>query len=108
MGSFAKRQTRDRISIGYKLFSTISTYRKTLVRTKKANGARVINVSSQGHQFSPFNFDDPNFLNREYETLAAYGQSKTAVNLFSLELDNRARYFNKNLYSGNQLFVLIL
>ncbi|WP_423129298.1 SDR family NAD(P)-dependent oxidoreductase [Gaoshiqia sp. Z1-71] len=58
---------------------------------KKAGGARVINVSSQGHQFSPFNFDDPNFIKREYETLAAYGQSKTAVNLFSLELDARAR-----------------
>ena len=28
---------------------------------KKANGARVINVSSYGHQMSPFNFDDPNF-----------------------------------------------
>ncbi len=49
---------------------------------KKANGARVLNVSSQGHQFAPFNFDDPNFENREYETLVGYGQSKTAVNLF--------------------------
>ena len=58
---------------------------------KKAGGARVVNVSSLGHQFSPFNFDDPNFLEREYETLAAYGQSKTAVNLFSLELDRRAK-----------------
>lgn len=66
---------------------------------KKANGARVINVSSQGHQFAPFNFDDPNFLQREYETLAAYGQSKTAVNLFSLELDNRAKAFNVRSYS---------
>ncbi len=58
---------------------------------KKAQGARVINVSSQGHQFSPFNFEDPNFEKREYETLAAYGQSKTAINLFSLELDNLAK-----------------
>lgn len=66
---------------------------------KNANGARVVNVSSQGHQFAPFNFDDPNFLHREYETLAAYGQSKTAVNLFSLELDNRAKYFNVRSYS---------
>ncbi|HYD92291.1 MAG TPA: SDR family NAD(P)-dependent oxidoreductase, partial [Flavobacterium sp.] len=31
---------------------------------KKANGARVVNVSSQGHQFAPFNFDDPNFMHR--------------------------------------------
>lgn len=66
---------------------------------KKANGARVINVSSQGHQFATFNFEDPNFLNVEYETLRGYGQSKTAVNLFSLELDNRVRAFNIRAFS---------
>jgi NAD(P)-dependent dehydrogenase (short-subunit alcohol dehydrogenase family) len=66
---------------------------------KKANGARVINLSSQGHQFAPFNFEDPNFTNSEYETLQGYGQSKTAVNLFTLELDNRAKEFNVRVYS---------
>lgn len=66
---------------------------------KKANGARVVNVSSGGHQFSDFNFDDPNFFNREYETLLGYGQSKTAVNLFSLELDNRAKQHNVRSYA---------
>jgi len=66
---------------------------------KKADGARVINVSSHGHQFAPFNFDDPNFLHREYETLEGYGQSKTASNLFSLELDNRGKAFNVRTYS---------
>jgi NAD(P)-dependent dehydrogenase (short-subunit alcohol dehydrogenase family) len=66
---------------------------------KKANGARVINVSSHGHQFAGFDFDDPNFLNREYETLQAYGQSKTATNLFALELDNLAKAFNVRAYS---------
>jgi len=65
---------------------------------KKANGARVINVSSQGHQFASFNFDDPNFLNREYETLQAYGQSKTASNLFTVELDSRGKDFNVRAY----------
>lgn len=66
---------------------------------KKAGGARVINVSSHGHQFAAFHFDDSNFLNREYETLQAYGQSKTASNLFALELDNRAKAFNVSAYS---------
>lgn len=66
---------------------------------KKANGARIVNVSSQGHQFASFNFDDPNFEHREYETLQAYGQSKTAVNLFSLELDHRAKAFGVRVYS---------
>lgn len=66
---------------------------------KKANGARVVNVSSHGHQFAPFNFEDPNFLYREYETLQGYGQSKTAVNLFSVELDNRSQSYNVRAYS---------
>ncbi|MNT19760.1 oxidoreductase [compost metagenome] len=48
---------------------------------------------------APFNFEDPNFFDREYETLQAYGQSKTATNLFSLELDNRAKAFNLRAYS---------
>lgn len=66
---------------------------------KKATKARVVNVSSQGHQFAHFNFDDPNFHHRVYETLLGYGQSKTAVNLFSVELDNRAGDTNIRVYS---------
>jgi NAD(P)-dependent dehydrogenase (short-subunit alcohol dehydrogenase family) len=65
----------------------------------KANGARVVNVSSWGHHFSPFVFEDPNFINREYETFSAYGQSKTASILFSLELDNRGKNFGVRSYS---------
>jgi NAD(P)-dependent dehydrogenase (short-subunit alcohol dehydrogenase family) len=65
---------------------------------KKARGARVVNVSSQGHQFGSFNFDDPNFLNRDYETLQAYGQSKTASNLFTVELDERGKDFGVRAY----------
>jgi NAD(P)-dependent dehydrogenase (short-subunit alcohol dehydrogenase family) len=65
----------------------------------KANGARVVNVSSLGHQMAAFNFDDPNFLHRPYETLQAYGQSKTASNLFALELDTFAKQYNVRAYS---------
>jgi NAD(P)-dependent dehydrogenase (short-subunit alcohol dehydrogenase family) len=66
---------------------------------KSANGARVVNVSSSGHQFADFNFEDPNFLNRDYETLLGYGQSKTAVNLFSMELDQRAKEHKVRSYA---------
>ncbi|ALR29794.1 oxidoreductase [Chryseobacterium sp. IHB B 17019] len=66
---------------------------------KKADGARVINVSSYGHQMSPFDFEDPNFENREYQTLIGYGQSKTASNLFAVALDEKARKFNVRAYS---------
>jgi len=66
---------------------------------KKANGARVVNVSSSGHHRSAFHFDDPNFKQRGYDTLEAYGQSKTASNLFTLELDNRAKQHHVRAYS---------
>lgn len=66
---------------------------------QKANGARVVNVSSHGHHFAPFNFDDPNFLHRDYETLQGYGQSKTAVNLFTMELDNRSNSSGIRIYA---------
>jgi NAD(P)-dependent dehydrogenase (short-subunit alcohol dehydrogenase family) len=66
---------------------------------KKANGARVVNVSSMGHQFAPFDFEDPNFNHRDYQTLQAYGQSKTALNLFSLELDIRAQANGIRVYA---------
>jgi NAD(P)-dependent dehydrogenase (short-subunit alcohol dehydrogenase family) len=66
---------------------------------KGANGARVVNVSSYGHQMGNFNFDDPNFEHREYQTLQAYGQSKTASNLFALELDNRAKTHQVRAFS---------
>lgn len=66
---------------------------------KKAGSARVVTVSSYGHHMAPFNFEDPNFNHREYQTLLGYGQSKTANNLFSVELDKRASDFGVRAYS---------
>lgn len=66
---------------------------------KKAEGARVVNLSSHGHHFGNFDFNDPNFEHRPYETLNGYGQSKTAVNLCSMELDNRAQSQQVRVYS---------
>jgi NAD(P)-dependent dehydrogenase (short-subunit alcohol dehydrogenase family) len=45
---------------------------------RRANGARVVNVSAWAHRLSPVVFDDPNFESREYEPFSGYGQSKTA------------------------------
>lgn len=58
---------------------------------KKAKGARVIAISSRGHRFSPFVFEDPNYESRAYDAMQAYGQSKTANILFALELDKRGK-----------------
>jgi NAD(P)-dependent dehydrogenase (short-subunit alcohol dehydrogenase family) len=66
---------------------------------QKANGARIVNVSSFGHQMAPFNFEDPNFEQRAYETLQGYGQSKTANNLFAVEMDHRGKAFGVRAFS---------
>ena len=54
-----------------------------------AQGARVISLSSRGHQRADVDFDDPNFEHCPYEKWQAYGQSKTANILFAVELDRR-------------------
>jgi NAD(P)-dependent dehydrogenase (short-subunit alcohol dehydrogenase family) len=56
---------------------------------RRAEGARVVSVSSWGHRYSPVVLDDPNFERREYDRWSGYGQSKTANILFALSLDQR-------------------
>ncbi|RDW64026.1 hypothetical protein BP5796_10528 [Coleophoma crateriformis] len=55
--------------------------------------ARIVNVSSQGHGFSPVNLDNPNYApaGHGYTSWAAYGQAKTANILFSLHLSKQLR-----------------
>ena len=53
--------------------------------------ARIVNLSSAGHQFSPTDCDDPNFETTPYDPWIAYGRSKTANILFAVELDRRLR-----------------
>ncbi len=52
-------------------------------------GARVVNVSSRGHLRSGMRWDDPHFRASEYDKWVAYGQSKTANVLFTVELEKR-------------------
>ena len=53
--------------------------------------ARVVNLSSRGHQRSDMQWDDPHYRERPYDKWEAYGQSKTANALFALQLDALAR-----------------
>jgi NAD(P)-dependent dehydrogenase (short-subunit alcohol dehydrogenase family) len=61
---------------------------------QRANGARIISVSSRGHRFSQMNFDDPHFDHRPYDKFIAYGQSKTANILFAIAADSKGRKDN--------------
>jgi NAD(P)-dependent dehydrogenase (short-subunit alcohol dehydrogenase family) len=62
-----------------------------LIAPALSNGApaRVVSVSSLGHQASPVVFDDIHFERRPYEKWSAYGQSKTANVLLAVELERR-------------------
>lgn len=66
---------------------------------KKANGARIVNVSSSGHFFSPVHFEDVNYDQRPYNKFEAYGQAKTANILFTVELDKRAHQSGIRVYT---------
>jgi len=52
-------------------------------------GGRVVNLSSVGHHWGETDLDDMNFERREYEAVRAYGDSKTAIILFTVEFDRR-------------------
>jgi NAD(P)-dependent dehydrogenase (short-subunit alcohol dehydrogenase family) len=50
---------------------------------------RVVTVASAAHRFGRIDLDDLNFERRRYERWTAYGQSKLANLLFTLELQRR-------------------
>ncbi len=50
---------------------------------------RIVNLTSAGHKISDVDLDDPHYERRDYDKWGAYGQSKTANVLFSVELNKR-------------------
>lgn len=62
----------------------------------RAQGARVVVVSSSAHHRSPVVLDDVHFERRAYDRWVAYGQSKTANILFAVEASRR--WANDNIF----------
>jgi NAD(P)-dependent dehydrogenase (short-subunit alcohol dehydrogenase family) len=58
---------------------------------RRANGARVVALSSTAHIITDIHWDDIHFERTPYEKWQAYGQAKTADALFALGLDLRER-----------------
>jgi NAD(P)-dependent dehydrogenase (short-subunit alcohol dehydrogenase family) len=65
----------------------------------KAEGARVVALSSRGHVEGRIDFADPFFSRRPYDTWVAYGQAKTANALFALALDELGAPFGVRAFS---------
>ncbi|WP_163151770.1 SDR family NAD(P)-dependent oxidoreductase [Bradyrhizobium uaiense] len=90
-GVYAPPETRDRR--GYDMqFATnfLGPFQLTLglwEPLKRSGNARVVNLSSIGHMFSGVDFADLHFDKRPYDPMLAYGQSKSAVALLSMQLD---------------------
>lgn len=65
----------------------------------KANGARVIAVSSRGHRLGGVIFNDINFAKTEYTGMRAYAQSKSANALFALKLNELGQKYKIQAFS---------
>ncbi len=74
--------------LGHFLFSNL-----LLPALRAAEQPRVVALSSGGHKYSPVDFDDPHFEQRDYDKWIAYGQAKTACALFAVALNKRLRRF---------------
>src|SRR5690606_18223772 len=66
---------------------------------RAARGARVVMLSSRGHQFGSLDLGDLDFTRRPYDKWLAYGQAKTAVALFAAALDARGRKHGVRAFS---------
>ena len=66
---------------------------------RRAEGARVISLSSRGHSRAAVDFVDPHFERRPYDKWLAYGQSKTANALFAVALDLRGQAHGVRAFS---------
>jgi NAD(P)-dependent dehydrogenase (short-subunit alcohol dehydrogenase family) len=56
---------------------------------REAGTARVVVLSSRAHRRGDMDFEDPNYLHRDYDAWQAYGQSKTANALFAVGFSRR-------------------
>ena len=59
----------------------------------RAEGARIVNLTSGGHTLGDVDFDDPNYHSRPYDKWQSYGQAKSANVLFSVGLSKRLAQF---------------
>ncbi len=94
-------RTRDgfEIQIGTNHFGHFELTRLLVPQLATAGNARIVTLSSGGHVMGDVDFDDPNWEGREYDKFVAYGASKTANILHTVEADRRLRDLGIRAYA---------
>lgn len=67
---------------------------KLIPALKKANGARIVNLSSRGHRLINAMLNDINFEKIPYDGMKSYCRSKTALALLSVKEDELLKDYN--------------
>jgi NAD(P)-dependent dehydrogenase (short-subunit alcohol dehydrogenase family) len=87
------------LQIGTNHFGHFELTRLLVPQLAAAGIARIVTLSSGGHVMGDVDFDDPNWEHREYDKFAAYGASKTANILHTMEADRRLRDLGIRAYA---------
>lgn len=84
-------RTRDgfELQMGTNHFGHFELTRLLVPALAAAGDARIVTLSSGGHAMGDVDFDDPHWERREYDKFEAYGASKTANILHTVEADRR-------------------
>jgi NAD(P)-dependent dehydrogenase (short-subunit alcohol dehydrogenase family) len=75
--------------------------RSLLPALHRADGSRVVTVTSGAHRFADILWDDPTFQRTPYSPGLAYAQAKTANILFTVELDRRGAPFGLRAFAAH-------
>jgi NAD(P)-dependent dehydrogenase (short-subunit alcohol dehydrogenase family) len=86
---FGRTENGFEIQFGTNHLGHFELTRMLLPQLEAADGARIVNLSSEGHRLADIDLDDPNWERRDYDKFRAYGAAKTANVLHAVELDRR-------------------
>ncbi|MFD4405204.1 SDR family NAD(P)-dependent oxidoreductase [Nocardia sp. NPDC058499] len=88
---FARTADGFELQLGTNHLGHFELTRLLLDRLRAAEGARIVNLASEGYRIADVDLADPHWEKRDYDKFRAYGASKTANILHAVELDRRLR-----------------
>ncbi|MEU4431012.1 SDR family NAD(P)-dependent oxidoreductase [Nocardia rhamnosiphila] len=88
---FARTDDGFELQMGTNHLGHFELTRLLLDRLRAAEGARIVNLASEGYRIADVDLADSQWEKRDYDKFRAYGASKTANILHAVELDRRLR-----------------